>query len=50
MGATSDEERLTKALASWDDMKNYFASVNPDATWQALTEFCQSFTVEDYMK
>ena len=50
MGATNDADRLGKALASWDDMKNYFASVNPDATWQALTEYCQSFTVEGYMK
>ena len=50
MGATNDADRLGKALASWDDMKNYFASVNPDATWQALTEYCQSFTIEGYMK
>ena len=50
MGATNDADRLGKAQASWDDMKNYFASVNPDATYQALTEYCQSFTVEGYMK
>ena len=50
MGATNDADRLGKALAPWDDMKNYFASVNPDATWQALTEYCQSFTIEGYMK
>ena len=50
MGATSNEDRLGKAQASWDDMKGYFASVNPDATYQALTEYCQSFTVEGYMK
>ena len=50
MGAANDEERLSKAQSSWDDMKNYFTSVNPDATWQALTEYCQSFTVEGYMK
>jgi ABC-type sugar transport system substrate-binding protein len=50
MGATSDEDRLAKAQASWDDMKDYFASVNPDASYKALTEFCQSFTVEGYMK
>ncbi|MBQ7519542.1 MAG: sugar ABC transporter substrate-binding protein [Clostridia bacterium] len=50
MGATNDEDRLGKAQASWDDMKDYFASVNPDATYQALTEYCQSFTVEGYMK
>jgi len=50
MGASSDEERLAKAQASWDDMKDYFTSVNPDASYKALTEFCQSFTVEGYMK
>ena len=50
MGATNDEDRLSKALASWDDMKDYFTSVNPDASYKALTEFCQSFKVEDYMK
>ena len=50
MGATNSEDRIGKAQASWDDMKNYFASVNPDATYQALTEYCQSFTVEGYMK
>ena len=50
MGATNDADRLAKAQASWDDMKDYFASVNPDATYQALTEYCQSFTVEGYLK
>ena len=50
MGATNDENRLGKAQASWDDMKNYFTSVNPDASYKDLTAFCQSFTVEGYMK
>ena len=50
MGASNDADRLSKAQASWDDMKDYFTSVNPDASYQALTEFCQSFTVEGYMK
>ncbi|MDO4867141.1 MAG: hypothetical protein Q4C10_11355 [Clostridia bacterium] len=49
MGATNDEDRLAKAQASWDDMKDYFASVNPDASYAALTEYCQSFSVEGYM-
>ena len=50
MGASNDADRLAKAQASWDDMKDYFTSVNPDASYKALTEFCQSFTVEGYMK
>lgn len=50
MGATNDADRLGKAQASWEDMKNYFTSVNPDASYQALTEYCQSFAVEGYMK
>ena len=50
MGATTDADRIGRAQASWDDMKNYFASVNPDATYQGLTEYCQSFAVEGYMK
>lgn len=50
MGATNDADRLAKAQASWDDMKDYFTSVNPDASYKALTEYCQSFTVEGYMK
>ena len=50
MGATNDADRLAKALASWDDMKNYFASVNPDATYADLTAFCQGFAVEGYLK
>ncbi len=50
MGATNDADRLAKAQASWDDMKDYFTSVNPDASYRALTEYCQSFTVEGYMK
>lgn len=50
MGATNDEDRLGKAQAKWDDMKNYFTSVNPDASYKDLTAFCQSFTVEGYMK
>ena len=50
MGATNDEDRLGKAQASWDDMKNYFTSVDPDASYKDLTAFCQSFTVEGYMK
>ena len=50
MGATNDEDRLGKAQANWDDMKNYFTSVNPDASYKDLTAFCQSFTVEGYMK
>ena len=50
MGATNDADRLGKAQASWDDMKDYFTSVNPDASYKALTEYCQSFTVEGYMK
>jgi hypothetical protein len=50
MGATNDADRLSKALASWDDMKNYFTSVNPDASYAEMTAFCQSFTVEDYLK
>ena len=49
MGATNDEDRLGKAQAKWDDMKNYFTSVNPDASYKDLTAFCQSFTVEGYM-
>ena len=50
MGATNDADRLAKAQASWDDMKDYFTSVNPDASYKALTEYCQSFSVEGYMK
>ncbi|MBO5533809.1 MAG: sugar ABC transporter substrate-binding protein [Clostridia bacterium] len=50
MGATNDEDRLGKAQAKWDDMKNYFTSMNPDASYKDLTAFCQSFTVEGYMK
>ena len=50
MGATNDEDRLGKAQAKWGDMKNYFTSVNPDASYKDLTAFCQSFTVEGYMK
>ncbi|MBQ6123076.1 MAG: sugar ABC transporter substrate-binding protein [Clostridia bacterium] len=50
MGATNDADRLGKAQASWDDMKDYFTSVNPDASYKALTEYCQSFSVEGYMK
>ena len=50
MGATNDADRLGKAQASWDGMKDYFTSVNPDASYKALTEYCQSFTVEGYMK
>jgi hypothetical protein len=41
---------VSKAQAQWDDMKDYFTSVNPDASYKALTEYCQSFTVEGYMK
>jgi len=47
MGPTMD---LSKAQAQWDDMKVYFTSVNPDASYADLTTFCQSFTVEGYMK
>ncbi len=47
MGPTLD---LSKAQAQWDDMKDYFTSVNPDASYADLTAFCQSFTVEGYMK
>ena len=50
MGATNDADRLGKAQASWDDMKDCFTSVNPDASYKALTEYCQSFSVEGYMK
>ena len=50
MGATNTEDRLGKAQASWDDMKNYFTSVNPDASYEELTKYCQSFVVEGYMK
>ncbi len=50
MGASNDADRLGKAQASWEDMKNYFTSVNPDASYQELTKYCQSFTVEGYMK
>ncbi len=50
MGASNDEERLSKAQASWEDMKNYFTSVNPDASYKELTAYCQSFAVEGYMK
>ena len=47
MGPTLD---LSKAQAQWDDIKVYFTSVNPDASYADLTTFCQSFTVEGYMK
>lgn len=47
MGLTLD---LSKAQAQWDDMKDYFTSVNPDASYAELTKYCQSFTVEGYMK
>ena len=47
MGPTLD---LSKAQAQWDDMKDYFTSVNPDASYAELTKYCQSFTVEGYMK
>ena len=50
MGATNDEDRLGKAQAKWDDMKNYFTSVNPDASYKDLTAYCQSFNIEGYMK
>ncbi|MBR1584398.1 MAG: sugar ABC transporter substrate-binding protein [Clostridia bacterium] len=50
MGATSDADRLALAQASWDDMKGYFTSVNPDASYADLTAFCQAFVVEGYMK
>ncbi len=50
MGAANDADRLGKAQASWDDMKDYFTSINPDASYQAMTEYCQSFAVEGYMK
>ena len=50
MGASSDADRLSKAQASWDDMKDYFTSVNPDASYADLTAYCQSFAVEGYMK
>ena len=38
------------ASYKWDDMKNYFTSVNPDASYAELTKYCQSFTVEGYQK
>ena len=41
---------LSKSQALWDDMKDYFTSINPDASYADLTAFCQSFTVEGYMK
>ena len=41
---------ITKAMLDWDGMKDYFASQNPDATYQALCELNQSFAVEGYMK
>ena len=47
MGPTLD---LSKAQAQWDDMKDYFTSVNPDASYAELTKYCQSFTVDGYMK
>ena len=47
MGVTLD---VSKAQVSWDQMKDYFTSVNPDATYADLTAFCQSFVVEGYMK
>ena len=50
MGASSDADRLAKAQAGWDDMKVYFASQNPDASYADLTAFCQAFAVEGYMK
>ena len=50
MGASSDADRLALAQAGWDDMKDYFTSVNPDASYADLTAFCQGFAVEGYMK
>jgi hypothetical protein len=47
MGVTLD---VSKAQVSWDQMKDYFTSVNPDASYADLTAFCQSFVVEGYMK
>ena len=44
------DEDLSKAQLDWDGMKDYFISVNPDATYAALTELCQSFVVEGYIK
>ena len=41
---------LSKSQAQWDDMKDYFTSVNPDASYAELTKYCQSFTVEGYQK
>ena len=35
---------------SWDAMKDFFTSVNPDASYAELTAFCQSFVVEGYTK
>ena len=47
LGPTLD---LSKSQAQWDDMKDYFTTVNPDASYAELTKYCQSFTVEGYHK
>lgn len=47
IGLTVD---VDKAQVQWDDMKDLFISVNPDATYAGLCEFVQALAVDGYMK
>ncbi len=47
IGLTVD---ISKAQVQWDDMKDLFISVNPDATYANLVSFVQSLAVDGYMK
>lgn len=40
---------INKAQVQWDDMKDLFISVNPDATYAGLCEFVQALAVDGYM-
>jgi len=46
IGLTVD---INKAQVQWDDMKDLFISVNPDATYAGLCEFVQALAVDGYM-
>ena len=46
IGLTVD---INKAQVQWDDMKDLFISVNPDATYAGLCSFVQALAVDGYM-
>lgn len=46
IGLTVDIE---KAQVQWDDMKDLFISVNPDATYADLCSFVQALSIDGYM-